>query len=490
MPLSSPERPARRAAGWPGRARLLGAALFWSLTPALPVADALRAAPDRPPAGVTVIDIAPVWAGHPVNFALLTRGDAQFAAYYDANRQLTVAQRTIGRREWRCKVLPTALKWDAHNAVVLGLDRAGHLHVSGNMHAIPLIYFRATAPRDVMSLEPVHRMTGQDESRVTYPVFLQGPDGELVFNYRSGRSGNGDTLFNRYDEATRTWRRLVEQPLLDGEGRMNAYPVGPTRGPDGYYHYTWVWRDRPPAGTGEILNHDLSYARSRDLVHWEAAGGAPLALPIRLGAAHAIVDPVPVRGGIINSSGRVGFDAAGRVVLAYLKFDAAGRTQLWLARHEAGRWQHHEASNWDYRWENYRGDGSIVFEISHGSVTPRADGRLFIPIRHVRHGAGLWEIEARTMKLKAALDPGASGWPEELAVVRSTFPGMMVRWAEDPLAGRALAARLSPSYDLRGREPLYVLRWETLDFHNDKPRPEPWPAPSMLQLVECRGPAP
>lgn len=152
-------------------------------------------------------------------------------------------------------------------------------------------------------------MTGQDEQRVTYPVFLRGPAGELVLNYRSGRSGNGDTIFNVYDETSASWRRLVDGPLLIGEGRRNAYPVGLTKGPDGCYHYTWVWRELPPRGTGEILNHDLSYARSRDLVHWETAGGAPLALPITLGSPGAIVDPVPSKGGIINSSDRVGFES-------------------------------------------------------------------------------------------------------------------------------------------------------------------------------------
>lgn len=462
----------------------------------LGLSPALRAARPEVPSPMwrseiaAVIDIAPVWVGHPVNFALLTRGDVQFAAFYDAQRQMTVAQRKLGSSRWQFKKLPTFIKWDAHNAVVLGLDRAGVLHVSGNMHAIPLVYFRATRPFDVDSLEAVPRMTGQDEQRVTYPVFLPGPAGELVFNYRSGRSGNGDTIFNVYDEKIREWRRLVDQPLLGGEGRMNAYPVGPTKGPDGYYHYTWVWRDLPPSDRVTILNHDLSYARSRDLVHWETAAGTPLTLPITLGASGVIVDPVPAKGGIINSSGRVGFDAAGRVVIAYIKFDTAGHTQLFLARFERGSWRSTQASAWNHRWVNYQGGGSIVFEISHGSVTPGPEGRLFIPLRHVQHGFGAWEIDPGTMKLRTTSAPGAGGLPADLLNVRSPFPGMMVRWTEDPVEGKALAARFMPSFDLGGSGALHLLRWETLDFHNDKPRPEPWPEPSMLQLVELRRVAP
>jgi hypothetical protein len=44
----------------------------------------------------TRVDVAPVWAGHPVGFDLLTHGDRQFVAFYDAERNMTVAARTLG----------------------------------------------------------------------------------------------------------------------------------------------------------------------------------------------------------------------------------------------------------------------------------------------------------------------------------------------------------------------------------------------------------
>ena len=55
--------------------------------------------------------------------------------------------------------------------------------------------------------------------------------------------------------------------LFDGQGRRNAYPLGPVTGPDGRFHVVWVWRDTPDCAT----NNNLSYARSRDLIHWETA---------------------------------------------------------------------------------------------------------------------------------------------------------------------------------------------------------------------------
>src|ERR1044072_6272746 len=47
-----------------------------------------------------VIDISPVWAGHPVGFALLTHNDRQYIAFYDAERRMTVAARTLDSDRW------------------------------------------------------------------------------------------------------------------------------------------------------------------------------------------------------------------------------------------------------------------------------------------------------------------------------------------------------------------------------------------------------
>ena len=129
----------------------------------------------------------------------------------------------------------------------------------------------------------------------------------------------------------RTWKRLLDKPLTDGEGERNAYFDGPVQGPDGWFHLAWVWRESPDAAT----NHDLSYARSKDLRHWENAAGKPLTLPIRM-TDGVIVDPVPQNGGMINGNTRVGFDDKGRVTISYHKHDAAGNTQPWNARLENG----------------------------------------------------------------------------------------------------------------------------------------------------------
>jgi hypothetical protein len=414
----------------------------------------------------TRVDIAPVWAGHPVGFDLLTHGDRQFVAFYDAERNMTVAARKLGSDKWQFVRLPSQVKWDSHNSLTMAIDRDGHIHLAGNMHVAPLIYFRTTRPLDIASLEQAPSMVGKNETRCTYPRWLRSPAGDLIFTYRDGKSGSGDQIFNVYDEKTRIWKRLIDRPLTDGQGRMNAYFHGPILGPDGYYHLVWTWRDTPDCAT----NHDLSYARSRDMVHWESSAGKPFELPIRVETAE-IIDRVPVRGGMINGNTKIGFDSKKRVVVTYHKFDARGFTQVMTARRDPGGWRIRTVSDWEYRWE-FQGGGSIGFEVTHGAVRPAGAGKLYLDYRHVKYGSGAWLLDEETHAISGKAPRQERVTPAEHDRVESDFPGMRVNTASD--TGR-------PAKGTR-----YTLRWETLGPNRDRPREGPVPPPSMLRLLEWK----
>jgi hypothetical protein len=55
---------------------------------------------------VQTIEIDSVWAGHPVGFCLLTHGDRQYIAYYNANRNMVVGQRNLNDPEFQLHIMP------------------------------------------------------------------------------------------------------------------------------------------------------------------------------------------------------------------------------------------------------------------------------------------------------------------------------------------------------------------------------------------------
>lgn len=414
-----------------------------------------------PPA---VVDIEPVWSGHPVGFCLLTHAPYQFAAYYDAERRMTVAQRRLDEVKWSFTRLPSKLGWDSHNYVTLALDRDFRLHVSGNMHNVPLVYFRSAKPLDASSLKQVKSMTGDREDHVTYPVFLKNNSGQLVFRYRNGSSGNGDDLYNVYDEKSGAWRKLLSGPLISGDGERSAYAIPPKQGPDGRFHLLWVWRDTPDCAT----NHSLSYARSDDLVRWTDSSGKEIKLPITYRSGE-IIDPVPPGGGLINMNRELGFDNQGRPVATYHKYDEHGDLNIYAARKEGGTWRIVKVSDWRDHHVEFSGGGSIEMPVRVQAVEAIGNGRLSLGYRSDK-GSGTWVLDEATLIPipGAQAPPKAPGLPRDLTKARSTFPGMKFKSCGD--VGDADVTR-------------YQLLWVTLDANRDLAREGPMPAPSMLRVA-------
>lgn len=410
------------------------------------------------------IAISKVSSEFPVGFDLLTTPDHQYAAFYDADRIMTVAARALDSAKWVYQKLPSRIAWDSHNHVTIALDSAGHLHVSGNMHCVPLVYFRTEKPGDVTSLK-LAGMTGLLEDRVTYPRFFKDHEGRLIFTYRHGGSGNGINLFNRYDVKTRTWSRLLDTPLFDGEGDRNAYPAGPARGPDGWFHVHWVWRDTPDCAT----NQHLSYARSRDLIHWESAFGEKIELPIRYGQAALVVDPVPAGGGIINGGHRMDFDSKNNPVLVYHKSDADGNMQIYAARPESGKWKSIALTKWKHAVP-FSGGGTMPFIGIRISDMRKTGPDVFsVSYHHKDYGTGSLSFKTQTADRSDKPVPPAAGLPSALRKTESNFTGMGIRRANDSGSCGTPGVR-------------YFLQWETLGPNHDRPRQPPLPAPSTLRL--------
>lgn len=298
---------------------------------------------------VEEITVDSVWAANRVWFDLHTVGDRQFIAYYDSERMMTVASRSVGSNTWQKKILSNQLRWDSHNSVHLGIDEKGYIHVSGNMHVNPLAYYKSTIPFDVNSLVEVNRMIGKDESDVTYPRFFNSKDGQLLFSYRSGTSGRGNILVNRFIAEEQKWERYLSDPLFEGSSEKDNRSAYHSfiKDSSGNFHYVWMWRWTPLVET----SHQICYATTPDLIHWKNAAGESVSLPFRPDNETLIVDNTPSKGGMHNGKYKIIITPQKKPLIAYLKYDENGKTQLYLAYFSQGSWRSNKVSNWDFRWD-------------------------------------------------------------------------------------------------------------------------------------------
>ena len=438
------------------------------------------------------IKIDSVWSGHRVKFSLLTNENRQYVAYYNANRNMVVGQRELSDDKFdlyqmpapkrlknvenkRGRISSTEVGWDSHNSITMAVDKKGYVHLSGNMHVDSLTYFKSQKPNDIFSLERQFPMVGSNELKATYPKFMLTKDQDLIFHYRDGGSGNGNEIYNIYSTKNKSWSRMLDVPLTDGQGLMNAYQSQPELREDGWYHVFWVWRDTPDCST----NHDLSYMKSPDLINWYDAFNKSISLPATLDKKSLIVDPIPPKGGIINLAAKLCFDENKNPLFVYHKYDENGNLQLYIANLDRGEWKYHVLTDWDYRWE-FSGNGSIKSEFRLLNFDRRTDGYFEVGYWHIKYGYG-------TILLNNKLNPvGKVIKPNQLfksyydtdnnnhkSKLEGNFPGLGIRTSQDD--GKKVEDNIR-----------FVLKWETLDSNRDRPRQKPWPPPSNLYLYKLK----
>lgn len=298
-----------------------------------------RLSGDRTLAETTLIPIARAWAKTSVNAVIFRQNSVvtfeteQYAAFYDDERNVVLAKRKLGTETWELQ--KTQYKGDAkdaHNSISLMVDGRGYLHLAWDHHVHPLRYCRSKAPRS-LELSSERPMTARKESSVTYPGFYRFDDGNLLFLYRHGASGDGDVMINHYDLKTAAWSQ-VQDAFIDGEGERNAYwqlHIDSL----GTIHLSWVWRESNDVAS----NHDICYARSHDEGKtWETSAGKPYDLPITASNAEYACR-VPENSELINQTSMYA-DARGNPFIAtYWRSEGTDVPQYRLVYHDGGRWR-------------------------------------------------------------------------------------------------------------------------------------------------------
>ena len=298
----------------------------------VPVAYAQRA-------GVKMVPVDSGWAANSVNTVVFRKNslvscrDTQFIAFYNPQRLVVLGKRKLGTDKWLLQT--TAYQGntdDAHNCISIMADGKGYLHLAWDHHNNQLHYAKSVAPFS-LQMTAVMPMTGLHENRVSYPEFYRVANGNLLFFYRDGGSGQGNLVMNTYDVNTGTWTQL-QSNLVDGQGQRNAYWQACTD-VKGTIHLSWVWRESPDVAS----NHDLCYACSKDGgFSWQKSTGEKYHLPVtEASAEHACT--IPQRSELINQTSMVA-DVSGHAYIATYWRDSGQTIPQYHIVYQTGKgWQ-------------------------------------------------------------------------------------------------------------------------------------------------------
>lgn len=305
------------------------------------------------------------------NNSLVTEGDTQYIAYYAPDGYLVLGKRKLGDSQWILQRSPyKGNVADAHNVISMMVDGAGYIHVAFDHHGHPLNYCRSVEPGS-LELGPKEQMTGKDEQDVTYPEFYRMPDGNLIFVYRSGISGRGNLIMNRYDVKTRRWER-VQDVLIDGEGKRNAYWQLYVDA-QGTIHLSWVWRETWLVET----NHDLAYAYSADQGKtWHKSTGETYTLPIREGNAE-YAWRIPQNSELINQTSMC-TDAEGHPYIVTYWRDADSEVpQYRVVWNDGTRWNMRQVMERKQSF-SLKGGGTKMIPIARPRIVVDGDKAYFV----------------------------------------------------------------------------------------------------------------
>lgn len=332
--------------------------------------------------------------------SVTTHDSIQYVCFYDPEGYVALGRRKIGSYSWRVSRTQYRGKvTDAHNVISMAVDGDGYLHVAFDHHGDPLHYCRSVAPGS-LTLGDMTPMTGTEENDVTYPEFHTLPDGNLIFVYRSGYSGKGNMVMNRYDLKSRKWVR-VHDVLIDGEGARNAY-WQLCADSAGTLHLSWVWRETWMVET----NHDLCYARSHDGgVTWERSDGSPYALPITMATAE-LAWGIPQKSELINQTSMTADPAGNPMIATYWRDANDSVPRFRLVTHDPQEGWRMETVGQRSTPFSLAGGGTKMIPISRPRVV--SDGKeLFYIFRDAERGSKVtlarrnvagsgWELEDLT----------------------------------------------------------------------------------------------
>ena len=279
------------------------------------------------------------WANNSVNTvifrknSLCTYKNEQYISFYNKDGYVVLGKRKLSSSKWNLQT--TKFKGnvaDAHNSISIMIDGNGYLHLAWNHHNNKLHYAKSITPGSLQITDEMP-MTGTLEKNVTYPEFYSLLNGNLLFFYRDGQSGQGNLVINRYELKTKQWTQLHTN-LIDGQKQRNAYWQACVD-KNGAIHLSWVWRESSDVAS----NHDLCYAKSVDGgMTWMNSKNKSYTLPINATTAEYIVQ-IPQNCELINQTSMSADDEGNPFIASYWKDKRDTVPQYHIVYHTGEGWK-------------------------------------------------------------------------------------------------------------------------------------------------------
>ncbi len=357
------------------------------------------------------------WAKNTVNTAVFRKNSLtsnrkfQYVAYYDDDGYVVLGRRPLSGKVWQLRrTAYTGHAKDAHNVISIMVDQAGYLHVCWDQHNSRLRYARSIHPNSLL-LGQEQVMVGQNETRVTYPEFLKLPNGQLLFLYRDGGSGNGNLVVNSYDSKQQKWER-IHSNLIDGEGKRNAYWQSYVDN-RGTIHLSWVWRESPDVAS----NHDMAYACSKDGgLTWERSNGIRYDLPMKASTVEYAAR-IPQHHELINQTSIAADERGNPFIASYWRDPESQIPQYKVIYLQDGEWK---VRSFDFRKTPFSlsGGGTKEIPIARPQLLVRGRGdrvALTLIFRDQERGSRpsiltLWGMQREANDIVDLCDESVGAW--------------------------------------------------------------------------------
>jgi hypothetical protein len=274
----------------------------------------------------------------------------QYVAWFNGNaRNAIVARRPIdtsmdaGPWSWAYVNFTLSSDGDSHNVISMGLSPSDNrLHLAIGQHGAQLYSIRTTGPATnspwdnamfggtgttaTGAASPVTGLPGYTTAtnNVTYPYFLNAPDGTLQLAYRTGSSGDGEMQLGEYSATTGNWSYVGQFTSATGSYTQNgvtsttrnAYPHGLDYDGSGRLHMAFTFRENLNtafiANCGSTINnHDTLYVYSDDRGRtWKNNAGATVAdvkatTSASVASPGLVIDPLPVGRDLMNQETQI-----------------------------------------------------------------------------------------------------------------------------------------------------------------------------------------